>query len=188
MNGRPMSNPERHAYNRRSYVRKRYEASLARAGNPQSWIYLIGCDEVRAVKIGISCNPQSRLSAMQIGSPAVLRLLWKTPGSIDMEQDIHEYFHAYRKHGEWFDFGNENPVAMVAGAAVLLGHWRPLPDATDPLVHVPSTGRDGEQPDESLGIPRVILPPSFDAPRVEPVPPPPLPPLPLSLRPAEETP
>lgn len=188
MNQPPMNSAERRVYNRRLFLRKRYEATLVRAGNPQSWIYVIGCDEVRVVKIGISSNPQSRLATMQTGSPVVLRLLWKTPGSLDMEQDLHEYFHTYRKHGEWFDFGDENPVAMVAGAAALLGYWRPPGKVTGLSPHVPSTDRDDALPGESLEIPRVILPPPFDAPRSEPIGPPPLPPLPPGLRPAEETP
>lgn len=184
----PMNSSERHAYNRRLHLRKRYEAALDRAGNPQPWIYVIGCDEVRVVKIGISCNLQSRLVTMQTGSPVALRLLWKMPGSLDMEQDLHEYFHAYRKHGEWFDFGDENPVAMVAGAAALLGYWHPLGEGADLPSHAPSTDRDDERPGESLEVPRVILPPSFDATRSEPIGPPPLPPLPAGLRRAEETP
>src|SRR5690606_28849223 len=123
---RPMTREERRALKRRIYVRKRYESALVRAGRRQSWIYVIGCDEVRLVKIGISSDVPGRLAGLQVGSPVELRILWTMPGSIDMEQDLHEYFRAYRRHGEWFDFGDENPVAMVAGAAVLLGYWQPL--------------------------------------------------------------
>jgi hypothetical protein len=198
---RPMTNAERRAYNQRRHVRKRYEAALAEAGNPQTWIYVIGCDEVRLVKIGISSNVQSRLVAMQIGSPVVLRLLWTMPGSIDTEQDLHECFHAFRKHGEWFDFGDENPVAMVASASALLGHWQPTglakaqPRTFRPeCSSEPSPVVDGEEVSQAAmpacvlleshsepvglpplppgprcaeAVPRVVLPPSFDAPESE---------------------
>ncbi|MFC4122035.1 GIY-YIG nuclease family protein [Nonomuraea zeae] len=181
----PMSSSERRAYNQRLFRWQRYEAALAGAGNPQSWVYVIGCDEVRLVKIGISSNLQTRLAAMQIGSPVILRLLWAIPGSIDVELDLHECFREYRKHGEWFDFGDENPVAMVAGAAVLLGHWRPHGLAEVSPRHVSSEAfsePELESVDEE--IPRVILPDSLDAPTTQ-VAPPPLPPGP---RRAEETP
>src|SRR5581483_3251261 len=39
-----------------------------------------------------------------------------------LEDGLHRYFAPYRIHGEWFDFGDENPAALVATAAVLMGN------------------------------------------------------------------
>jgi hypothetical protein len=188
-----MTSAERRAYNQRFYRWTRYEAALARAGNPQPWIYVIGCDEVRLVKIGVSSNLQSRLATMQTGSPVVLRVLWKMPGSIDVEQDLHACFRVYRKHGEWFDFGDENPVAMVAGAAALLGYWRPSGLAeVPPRIFSPETSSELSPTTDDEEIPRIIMPdwPLSEASGkpIEPPPMPPLPPLPSDPQSAEETP
>lgn len=86
------------------------------------WVYLIGSPDVRSVKIGVSNEPEARLEDLRTGSPVVLHLLWKTPGGQALESALHAYFAAYRTHGEWFDFGDENPVALVATAAVLMGY------------------------------------------------------------------
>lgn len=86
------------------------------------WVYLIGSPDVRTVKIGVSDEPEARLEDLQTGSPVRLLLLWKTPGGQGLESALHAYFAPYRVHGEWFDFGEENAAALVATAAVLLGH------------------------------------------------------------------
>lgn len=131
----------------------------------QRWLYLIGSDEVRPVKIGISFDPDKRLEELQVGSPVTLRLLWKTPGGREMEQALHERFRSYCKHGEWFDFGEENPVALVAGTAALLGYWRPplaVTGLVDRLISTlahPGAEEPGEQPD----LPRIVLPRPFGA-------------------------
>lgn len=90
--------------------------------NCKRWVYLIGSPDVRMVKIGMSADPKVRLEDMQTGSPVRLHLLWQTPGGRALEAALHAYFAAYRTHGEWFDFGDENPAALVATAAVLLGY------------------------------------------------------------------
>ncbi|WP_141704487.1 GIY-YIG nuclease family protein [Planobispora rosea] len=153
------------------------------SGRRQRWLYLIGSDEVRPVKIGVSFNPDKRLEELQVGSPVILRMLWKAPGGRDMERALHACFRSYWKHGEWFDFGDENPVAIVAGTAALLGYWR-LPDAvatllppvpwvdrgfinrlianTPPRYPERPTRKAKQEPSEPLEIPRVVLP-SFDA-------------------------
>lgn len=117
------------------------------ASKRQKWLYVVGAAEVRPVKIGISFDPEERLEALQIGSPVILRLLWKTPGGRAMEEALHEQFHPYWSHGEWFDFGDEHPVAMVAATAALLHHWTPpglgLP-MLPPLPHgTPKSAAEG---------------------------------------------
>lgn len=93
-------------------------------------VYLVGSPAVRPVKIGVSDNPEARLADLQVGSPVPLLLLWRTPGGQRLESALHDYFAPYRLHGEWFDFGEENPAALVATAAVLLG-YRSQPEKVD---------------------------------------------------------
>ena len=91
------------------------------------WVYLIGSANSSLAKIGVSNDPEVRLADLQVGSPLPLVLLWKTPGGQGLESALHNYFAPYRQHGEWFDFGEENPAALVATAAVLMG-FRSQPD------------------------------------------------------------
>ena len=86
------------------------------------WVYLIGSALSRPAKIGVAGNVQSRLDELRTGSPVPLHIMWKTRGDRDLEYSLHEYFAPYRIHGEWFDFGEEDPAALVATAAVLMGH------------------------------------------------------------------
>lgn len=86
------------------------------------WVYLIGSAVSRPVKIGVAGNVQGRLEELRTGSPVPLHVIWKTRGDRDLEYSLHEYFAPYRIHGEWFDFGDEDPAALVATAAVLMGH------------------------------------------------------------------
>jgi hypothetical protein len=86
------------------------------------WVYLIGSALSRPVKIGVAGNVQNRLDELRTGSPVPLHIMWKTRGDRDLEYSLHEYFAPYRIHGEWFDFDGEDPTALVATAAVLMGH------------------------------------------------------------------
>lgn len=92
------------------------------SSNVGRWVYLIGSALSRPVKIGVAGNVQSRLDELRTGSPVPLHIMWKTRGDRDLEYSLHEYFAPYRIHGEWFDFDNEDPAALVATAAVLMGH------------------------------------------------------------------
>lgn len=85
------------------------------------WVYLIGSHVARPVKIGVAKNPEARVNELLTGSPVPLHLIWKTRGGRALERGLHEYFVPYRLHGEWFDFGGENPTALVASAAALMG-------------------------------------------------------------------
>lgn len=86
------------------------------------WVYLIGSPSARPVKIGVAKSVETRIAELQIGSPLPLQLIWKTRGGRSLERALHERFAPYRIHGEWFDFGDENPAAVVASTAVLLGY------------------------------------------------------------------
>nr|WP_272924116.1 MULTISPECIES: GIY-YIG nuclease family protein [unclassified Streptomyces] len=83
---------------------------------------MVGTHQARPVKIGVANDVEVRVRELQIGSPVPLYLIWKTRGGQALERDLHERFAPYRIHGEWFDFGDENPAALVATAAVLMGY------------------------------------------------------------------
>lgn len=86
------------------------------------WVYLIGSSLTKPVKIGVAANTKTRLDELRTGSPVPLHIIWKTPAGRALESSLHEYFAPYRIHGEWFDFGDEDPAALVGTAAVLLGY------------------------------------------------------------------
>lgn len=67
------------------------------------YIYFIACEPLEAVKIGYtSKNPFARLSALQTGSPAILKMLCFVEGTQDEERRLHETFAPLGIHGEWF--------------------------------------------------------------------------------------
>ncbi|MEU3363876.1 MarR family transcriptional regulator [Streptomyces pseudogriseolus] len=100
------------------------------------WVYVIGSPVVRPVKIGVSDDPEARLDDLQTGSPVPLVLLWQVHGGQRLEIALHERFAAVRTHGEWFDFGDDDPVLTVAEEAARLGYG-PLP--VIPLPRPPVT-------------------------------------------------
>lgn len=67
-------------------------------GKPR--VYFVQCGEL--VKIGTTKNPKRRVSALQIGNPSSLNLIFHIPGDVTVEKSLHERFSAYRKSGEWF--------------------------------------------------------------------------------------
>ena len=67
-------------------------------------IYVIGTPGMSVVKIGLTnANLAERLSALQIGNPQPLALLWSVEGGRVLEGHLHATFHEYRVRGEWFD-------------------------------------------------------------------------------------
>jgi Meiotically Up-regulated Gene 113 (MUG113) protein len=82
----------------------------------ETTIYLLGQVGGPHVKIGHSTNPKSRIRSIQTMSPTPIDVLWTHPGRKEHETLLHRAFAAYRQHGEWFDFGNLDPVAEVAAA------------------------------------------------------------------------
>jgi Meiotically Up-regulated Gene 113 (MUG113) protein len=89
------------------------EAATERPGS----VYVIGSLESRLVKIGRTTNLGSRLGVLQRMSPVPLHVRWRTEGGCELETALHQRFKAQRVHGEWFDFGEADPVAEVKSAA-----------------------------------------------------------------------
>jgi hypothetical protein len=81
----------------------------------ESVVYVIGSSQSHLVKIGRTDDPSRRVADIQRMSPVPLSLLWATPGGADLEARLHRRFAAHRQHGEWFDFGDADPVATVRG-------------------------------------------------------------------------
>lgn len=92
------------------------------AGIPAgSVVYVIGNADNRLVKIGTTSQSKlERMSGIQTMSPSILTVLWTTTGDEELEHKLHYEFRAERRHGEWFDFGDRDPVATVAPAATRL--------------------------------------------------------------------
>lgn len=111
---------------------------------PESWVYVIGVPGASVVKIGVARDVESRLRGIQNGNPAKLEVLWRTPGSYDLEGELHKKFRRFRKQGEWFDFKESNPVACVA---LVVAH---LTDTVglDPAVFDPDANKPEYQADE----------------------------------------
>lgn len=106
---------------------------------PESWVYVIGVPGSKVVKIGVARDVESRLRGIQNGNPAKLEVLWRTPGSYELEKKLHRKFRPFRVQGEWFDFKQSDPVACVAA---MVAH---LSDAVgrDPAAFDP----DAEKPE-----------------------------------------
>lgn len=79
----------------------------------RSVLYVIGQPGTAIVKIGKTGNVESRLRAIQTGSPVPLAVLWWHVGGDELERPLHREFKEYRLHGEWFDFGVEEPNILV---------------------------------------------------------------------------
>lgn len=80
-------------------------------------VYVIGSTNGHAVKIGRSDDVARRLAEIQRMSPVKLEVLWQVQAGGDLETALHRRFKARRTHGEWFDFGDDDPVALVGQAA-----------------------------------------------------------------------
>lgn len=81
-------------------TRKARTRELNRKAGPV--VYFIG-GESGPIKIGISGGPNSRLAALQIGSPIPLRIMATISGDLEMELAYHTRFASCRLHGEWFE-------------------------------------------------------------------------------------
>ncbi|MFE7116605.1 GIY-YIG nuclease family protein [Streptomyces sp. NPDC057654] len=94
-----------------------------------SYVYVIGAAGSTRVKIGTSTSPEKRLKELQTGNPDRLEVLWHTPGGRELENLLHQAFAGHRAEGEWFDFGDVQPVGAIPAAV----HQR--------LGNIPRAGR-----------------------------------------------
>lgn len=86
-------------------------------------------------KIGISKDVNKRIRQLSTGCSAMPELIAVAPGGRQLEQELHEEFKNYRKHGEWFGHRREIIARFVGlpGAMIFLpGHVSPnLPAPPD---------------------------------------------------------
>jgi hypothetical protein len=71
---------------------------------------------------------------MQTSSPQLLVARWTCLGNVELESFLHRRFDAIRGLGEWFEFGDAEPIAEVSAAAE---YFYELP--TGSLTHPPAT-------------------------------------------------
>lgn len=67
------------------------------------YVYFLTCREVDVIKIGFaSVDWRKRIIQNQTGSPVELQVLAVVPGTLQMEQSLHQIFREYRSRNEWF--------------------------------------------------------------------------------------
>ena len=76
-------------------------------------VYAIGSPQHGMVKIGTTANLPERMASLQTASPFPLVVLWTQEGGTDLERLLHSRLRHHRIHGEWFDFGGEDPVGRI---------------------------------------------------------------------------
>lgn len=78
------------------------EKMLARRAEAVWRVYFMHAPVVRLVKIGATSSLNSRLLALQNGSPVPLTLLGCLDGGKEVEKSLHTQWAILRSHGEWF--------------------------------------------------------------------------------------
>lgn len=68
------------------------------------FVYFVGSQVARMVKIGHAGNPLRRCLDLATGSPLPLRLYALQPGTVKDERALHRRFRPQRRYGEWFAF------------------------------------------------------------------------------------
>jgi hypothetical protein len=93
---------------------------IAAPAVPLTYVYVVGTSDYRPVKIGKANSVQDRLRSLQTGSPHQLEVRLSVQAPAVLETDLHAYFAAFRIRGEWFDFGQRDPITEVcAGIAAI---------------------------------------------------------------------
>jgi hypothetical protein len=132
-----------------------YKAARDGIGHPQHrqlWlregvIYVVQGEPGSPVKIGFTqyADVSKRLSALQTGSVAVLRIIAQTPAYRQHERIIHAALAGDRLHGEWFSwspairaFVEALSVGIVAALDKILPHKsHGEPGTGEPLANAP---------------------------------------------------
>ncbi|MFY9930019.1 MAG: GIY-YIG nuclease family protein [Streptosporangiaceae bacterium] len=108
-------------------------------------LYLIGEPKGTVVKIGRAGNVERRLRILASGSPVRIVLRHVKPGLGPAETDVHKALDDRRRHGEWFDFSDAEPVQAVHDALraipALDWLWR-LPAARETITAEIEAGPD----------------------------------------------
>ena len=81
-----------------------YDGYMDAIENPDNKNYKLQWDEKSYVKVGISKDPQKRLTAIQLSSPIKLTCLGYLPANEDIEKKIHRCLKKHHSRGEWFKY------------------------------------------------------------------------------------
>ncbi|MEV4968839.1 GIY-YIG nuclease family protein [Streptomyces sp. NPDC024062] len=95
--------------------------------NAHGVVYVIGSVADRRLKIGSAGNTRNRLVELKSGNPNPLQILATIEGGRLLAGLIHEHLKRFRGIGEWFDFGEANPIHMVTDAVQALRDERLFP-------------------------------------------------------------
>jgi len=85
-----------------------------------TYIYVIAESERGPVKVGVSDNPDARLSTLQCGNPTRLFIAGKFPlvdrtSAARTEKELHLQFGRYSLCGEWFDLDVLDTINYITG-------------------------------------------------------------------------
>lgn len=96
-------------------------------------VYIIGSEGSSIVKIGRTVDLDRRLPTLQTGSHLPLHVVWTCAGDRGLEGYLHHHFADLQTHGEWFDFGSDDPIESVKEAIRnrIVPIHKPRSDRTD---------------------------------------------------------
>lgn len=103
----------------------------------ESVIYFVRAD--RYIKIGTTTNLQSRLTALQNGSPFPLEHILSLPGDVQTERLIQRRFSDLHIRGEWYEDGPELREYIAASSSLQRPAPLPPPPNIHPSVSLPQT-------------------------------------------------
>jgi hypothetical protein len=86
-------------------------------GAGEGIVYVVGPATGSVVKIGTTIHLTKRVNGIQTGHPLLILARWTCPGNVELETYLHRKYEPIRMQGEWFDFGDDDPVAEVAASA-----------------------------------------------------------------------
>ena len=77
-------------------------------------IYLVNAENTDLYKIGYtSVGAETRLKALQTGSPYKLNIIKQADGSISKEKYIQNWFYYKKTRGEWFKFNDDDVKNVI---------------------------------------------------------------------------
>lgn len=81
------------------------------------YLYLIGSEDGKPLKIGVSNDPKSRLLQLQGAHPFHLKLIkkWATIYAFELERLSHYELRNFRMKGEWFSCPHKEAIDVVEG-------------------------------------------------------------------------
>lgn len=93
-------------------ARQRFDQDVSR----ETKLYMVAPADGSRFKIGLSAQPYSRITNLEVGAGVALKLIAVVPAKLSFEKYLHGVLDEYRVHGEWFD--GSPRVMAVAGLLV----------------------------------------------------------------------